>query len=91
MYHQNMFAVNQYYVYSQRTGGYLHSRHTALFKVHLICAEAPLGCSKLATYSLCIYILETRPEHTTDNLLCNVMPTMCGSVLLCTPATLLSC
>ena len=40
---EHMFAVNQYYyVYSsQGMGGYLHSRYTALFKVHLICTEAP--------------------------------------------------
>ena len=50
-----MLAVNTYYVYSQSMGGYLHSRHTASFKVHLLCAEAPLGCSKLATYSLFIF------------------------------------
>ena len=55
---EHMFAVNKYYVYSQSMGGYLHSRHTFLFKVHLLCAEAPLGCSKL----------EASPQKTdTDN------------------------
>ena len=67
-------------------GRYLRPLSNALFKV-LLCSKS--FCFVLKFLKLISFAKDT--EHLTCDLLCNVMPTMCSFVLLCTPATLLSC
>ena len=57
---------------------------------HLLCAEAPLGCSKLEALPQKIDTDNQDRYFTRRDLLCHVMPTTCIFGLPCTPAMFLS-